>query len=86
MEVSGRGSKSDQTAIKWNLINTYYICKAQMTSYTASTQNRQAYLSRNQRVVSASSPAKIVKNTLRKWNPEDSLQPSFICFTWSNRN
>ena len=40
MEVSGTGSKSDQTAIKPNLINIYYICKAQMTSYTTSTQNK----------------------------------------------
>lgn len=45
MEVSG--SKSDQTVIALNLINTYYICKAQMTNYTVSTQNPQASLSRN---------------------------------------
>lgn len=83
MEASGMGSKSDQTAIKPNLINTCYICKAQMTSYTTSTQNPQAYLRRNQRVVSASSPAKIVKKTpLRKRNPEDSLQPSSICIIY----
>lgn len=82
MEVSGMSSKSDQTAIKPNLINTYYICKAQMTSYTTSTQNPQAYLSRNQKVVSASSPAEIIKNTIRKWNPEDGLQPSFICIIY----
>lgn len=39
------------------LINTYYIGKSQMTSYTTSTQKPQAYLSRNQRAVSAIPPA-----------------------------
>lgn len=47
MEVSGSKSDQDQTVIALNLINTYYICKAQMTSYTPNTQNPQASLSRN---------------------------------------